>query len=143
MSLFLLHRSEIRNQTSINRADSLPDRRHTVHLQARISPRRAITRGTNKCQLPPWLSWYQCDQTGRRASPPLPKKHPGTPERWLGAQLDTAGAAPMGTGWAPLWQTFPSAQWSSDPVDQLIVLVFFLIKATLFYFFFFFTWLPV
>lgn len=124
LSLFLLHRSEIRNQTSINRADSLPDRRHTVHLQSRISPRRVITRGTNKCQLLPLLSWYQCNQTGRRATPLLPREHPGTPEWWLEAQLDTAGATPMGPGWAPLWQPLPSAQCSPDPVDELIVLFF-------------------
>lgn len=34
----------------------------------------------------------------------------------------------MGSGWAPLWQYLPSAQCSSDPLDQLtglLILCFF------------------
>lgn len=124
LSLFLLRRSEMRNQTSITGSDSLSDWRHTVQFQSPSSPRRGITRGTKECQELPWHLCYQCNQTGRRETPPSSQATPREPcaVAWI-----TAGHSwshPMGTGWAPLWPFLPSAQCCSDPVDQLALLFF-------------------
>lgn len=68
LSHFLLHRREIRNQTSINCADRLPERRHTVQFESWKSLRRVLTRGTRKRHLSPWLSCSQSNGAGRRTA---------------------------------------------------------------------------